>query len=49
MIPFYYISKTHSVPGYLQLPLRPLRAHLSAVSFGLMTVFMSGSYVTHAR
>jgi len=42
MMPFYYISKTHSVPGYLQLRFgEPARA-LSAVSFGLMTVFMSG-------
>src|ERR1700728_2035045 len=42
MMPFYYISKTHSVPGYLQLRFgEPARA-LSAVSFGLMTVLMSG-------
>ena len=42
MIQFYYISKTHSVPGYLKLRYgEPARA-LSAVSFGLMTVFMSG-------
>jgi SSS family solute:Na+ symporter len=42
MIPFYYISKTHSVPGYLKLRFgEPARA-LSAVSFGFMTVFMSG-------
>ena len=42
MIPFYYISRTHSVPGYLQLRYgEPARA-LSAVSFGFMTVFMSG-------
>jgi SSS family solute:Na+ symporter len=42
MIPFYYISKTHSVPGYLKLRFgEPARA-LSAISFGLMTVFMSG-------
>jgi SSS family solute:Na+ symporter len=42
MMPFYYISKTHSVPGYLQLRFgEPSRA-LSAISFGLMTVFMSG-------
>src|SRR4051794_28021480 len=42
MIPFYYISKTHSVPGYLKLRFgEPSRA-LSAVSFGLMTIFMSG-------
>ena len=28
MMPFYYISKTHSVPGYLQLALR--RSHARA-------------------
>ncbi len=42
MIPFYYISKTHSVPGYLKLRFgEPARA-LSAITFGLMTVLMSG-------
>jgi solute:Na+ symporter, SSS family len=42
MMPFYYISKTHSVPGYLQLRYgEPSRA-LSAVSFAFMTVLMSG-------
>jgi SSS family solute:Na+ symporter len=42
MMPFYYISKTHSVPGYLQLRFgEPSRA-LSAVSFAFMTVMMSG-------
>src|SRR5512132_1722865 len=42
MMPFYYISKTHSVPGYLQLRFgEPSRA-LSAVSFGFMTTLMSG-------
>src|SRR6478752_5879397 len=42
MMPFYYISRTHSVPGYLKLRFgEPARA-LSAVSFGLMTVMMSG-------
>ncbi len=42
MMPFYYISKTHSVPGYLQLRYgEPTRA-LSAVTFGVMTVLMSG-------
>jgi len=42
MIPFYYISKTHSVPGYLRLRFgEPARA-LSAISFGAMTVLMSG-------
>jgi len=42
MIPFYYISRTHSVPGYLKLRYgEPARA-LSAVSFAFMTVLMSG-------
>ncbi|HTS71624.1 MAG TPA: sodium:solute symporter family protein, partial [Terriglobia bacterium] len=42
MMPFYYISKTHSVPGYLQLRFgEPTRA-LSAISFAFMTVLMSG-------
>ena len=42
LMPFYYISKTHSVPGYLQLRYgEPTRA-LSAISFAFMTVLMSG-------
>jgi SSS family solute:Na+ symporter len=42
MMPFYYISKTHSVPGYLQLRFgEPSRA-LSAITFAAMTVLMSG-------
>src|ERR1700719_3426407 len=42
MMPFYYISRTHSVPGYLKLRFgEPARA-LSAVSFAFMTVLMSG-------
>ena len=42
MMPFYYISKTHSVPGYLKLRFgEPSRA-LSAVCFAFMTVLMSG-------
>ena len=42
MMPFYYISKTHSVPGYLKLRYgEPARA-LSAVTFAVMTVLMSG-------
>src|SRR5256885_4142178 len=42
MMPFYYISKTHSVPGYLQLRYGPSASGLSAVSFALMTILMSG-------
>src|SRR5438067_5832578 len=42
MMPFYYISRTHSVPGYLKLRYgEPSRA-LSSVSFAVMTVLMSG-------
>jgi SSS family solute:Na+ symporter len=42
MMPFYYISKTHSVPGYLQLRFGEASRGLSAVSFALMTILMSG-------
>jgi solute:Na+ symporter, SSS family len=42
MMPFYYISKTHSVPGYLHLRFGEGARLLSAVSFGLMTILMSG-------
>jgi SSS family solute:Na+ symporter len=42
MIPFYYISKTHSVPGYLKLRYGEPARVVSAVSFGFMTVLMSG-------
>lgn len=42
MMPFYYISQTHSVPGYLKLRFgEPTRA-LTAISFAGMTVLMSG-------
>lgn len=38
MMPFYYICKTHSVPGYLALRFgEPTRA-LSGISFAVMTV-----------
>ena len=42
MMPFYYISKTHSVPGYLQLRYGPEASGLSAITFALMTILMSG-------
>ncbi|MGO4212385.1 sodium:solute symporter family protein [Terriglobus sp. 2YAB30_2] len=42
MMPFYYISKTHSVPGYLQLRFGEGARAVSAVTFGVMTVLMSG-------
>src|ERR1700726_5284708 len=42
MMPFYYISKTLSVPGYLKLRFGESSRVLSAVSFAFMTVLMSG-------
>src|SRR5437899_5355764 len=42
MMPFYYISKTHSVPGYLQLRYGTAASGLSAVTFAIMTILMSG-------
>src|SRR5437588_1301856 len=42
MMPFYYISKTHSVPGYLKLRYGESSRALSAVSFAFMTILMSG-------
>ena len=42
MMPFYYISKTHSVPGYLQLRYGPEASALSAMTFAVMTILMSG-------
>ncbi len=42
MMPFYYISNTHSVPGYLQLRFGESTRALSGISFAFMTVLMSG-------
>ncbi|MEO5922341.1 MAG: sodium:solute symporter family protein [Bryobacteraceae bacterium] len=42
MMPFYYISKTHSVSGYLKLRFGESTRTLSAITFAFMTVLMSG-------
>ncbi|MGE5326011.1 MAG: sodium:solute symporter family protein, partial [Deltaproteobacteria bacterium] len=42
MMPFYYISKTHSVPGYLELRYDRATSGLSAITFAVMTILMSG-------
>jgi len=42
MMPFYYICKTHSVPGYLHLRYGESTRALSAVCFAAMTVLVSG-------
>ncbi len=42
MMPFYYISRVNSVPGYLALRFGDGARGLSAVCFAFMTVLMSG-------
>jgi len=42
MIPFYYICKTHSVPGYLQLRFGEPTRLMGALSFLSLTLLMSG-------
>src|ERR1700759_2833234 len=42
MMPFYYISRVNSVPGYLHLRFGDGARLLSAVSFAFMTILMSG-------
>jgi SSS family solute:Na+ symporter len=42
MMPFYYICKTHSVPGYLKLRYGSEASALSGVTFAVMTILMSG-------
>jgi SSS family solute:Na+ symporter len=42
MMPFYYVCKTHSVPGYLKLRYGQGSSIVAAFSFAFMTVLMSG-------
>lgn len=42
MMPFYYSSRIHSVPGYLKLRFDERTRLLNAFSFALMTLLMSG-------
>src|SRR5271157_860873 len=42
MMPFYYVSKTHSVPGYLNLRFGEHARILAAISFAMEMVLMSG-------
>jgi len=42
MMPFYYVCKTHSVPGYLKLRYGQGASVVAAFSFAFMTVLMSG-------
>ncbi len=42
MMPFYYSSKIHSIPGYLKLRFDEKTRVLNAISFAFMTLLMSG-------
>jgi SSS family solute:Na+ symporter len=43
MMPFYYICKTHSVPGYLKLRYDGRSSAVGGISFALMTILVSGA------
>src|SRR5512136_3508931 len=43
MMPFYYICKTHSVPGYLKLRFGEPSRTVAGVSFTIMTVLVCGA------
>jgi solute:Na+ symporter, SSS family len=42
MMPFYYSSKIHSVPGYLKMRFDERNRTLNAISFAVMTLLVSG-------
>ena len=42
MMPFYYVSKTHSVPGYLDLRFGGPARTVAAISFATEMILMSG-------
>ncbi|GHO74339.1 sodium:solute symporter [Ktedonobacter sp. SOSP1-85] len=42
MMPFYYGSKTHSVPGFLKLRFNEATRGFNAISFGVLTILTSG-------
>jgi len=43
MMPFYYICRTHSVPGYLKLRFGTPTSALAGISFAMLTVLVSGA------
>jgi solute:Na+ symporter, SSS family len=43
MMPFYYICRTHSVPGYLKLRFDGRSSMVAGTSFTFMTVMVSGA------
>ncbi len=42
MMPFYYGSKTHSVPGFLKLRYNEATRGFNAITFGVLTMLTSG-------
>ncbi len=42
MMPFYYVCKTHSVPGYLDLRFGGAARSVAAIAFALEMILMSG-------
>jgi SSS family solute:Na+ symporter len=42
MMPFYYSSRIHSVPGYLKLRFDERTRVLNGIAFGMMTLLVSG-------
>jgi SSS family solute:Na+ symporter len=42
MMPFYYSSRIHSVPGYLKLRFDERTRVLNGIAFGIMTLLVSG-------
>src|SRR5437016_696984 len=42
MMPFYYGSKTHSVPGFLKLRYNEATRGFNAITFGVLTLLTSG-------
>jgi len=42
MMPFYYSSRIHSVPGYLKLRFDEKTRVLNGIAFGMMTLLVSG-------
>jgi SSS family solute:Na+ symporter len=43
MMPFYYICRTHSVPGYLKLRYGEGASSLAGISFTFLTIMVSGA------
>lgn len=42
MMPFYYGSKAHSVPGFLKLRYNEATRGFNAISFAVLTLLTSG-------